>query len=671
MIRTYFGKICQISHNSKKKNYTHVFSYIHDGKIYKQKLCYFTQLEKNQQMKVSCYCNSENDEKYILNYVYTNDINTQFEQKKDEIFQAYMQSIDLKNYEKTRVIEYYNKLTHKDIEFWDVKRSNNPYNCLSQSSLSFNTIDKVLLHFGFVEPLSEIRLREVSKQVFKSEYDCTYMYTAAFINKFRTMYNIAISEIDDFLCVEENILPVVKIDQYVTLESYYKMEKYIQKELSCFFIDSSVSEIFSAITDITSNEDFSYCNKNLSTEQNQCVQNAMNYKFSVITGGPGTGKTHIIKNLISNFEKSIFLAPTGTAAKNMMKSLNNNSEVCAFTLHSWIYEWKNILSFNNNKISHFQNQSYKISKYYDSVKTVDYMNDKDYDKRCIFVIDESSMIALDIFYEFIYLWINIFPFAHVVVVGDANQLPPVGVGEVFSNIIERSKLPCTKLTKVYRQEGNKDLLNAIYDIKKGKVPKLCSDTFQFVQLDTHEIFDYILKLMASMSSDESHGILCPTKKESCGVNELNLMFQNHFNKDGKQITSKFRINDKVVFLKNVENITNGSCGKIVRLSEDQKNVIFEVDDNTEFTCEVTSLHDHAELGYVITIHKSQGKQYDHVYIPLQKEGPTCWMLSDERRLLYTAVTRSIKTCTLLGSKVCFTSGCKATIKKRLTYLFKH
>lgn len=385
----------------------------------------------------------------------------------------------------------------------------------------------------------------------------------------------------------------------------------------------------------------------LDISQSNAIHNVVNNKISILTGGPGTGKTYTIKNLLDIFQennlKVVLCAPTGRAAKRMSESTGHESK----TIHR-------LLSYREGKFIYDQNNKLKGD---------------------VFIIDESSMI--DIYLAF--SLIRAIPKeSSIIFVGDINQLPSVGVGNFFEDIIRSNLFKISTLTNIHRQKGNSGIITNAHKIINQSMPTLTNDMAEeFVFLDAPDN-DHILaritevfELMNKTNHYSEIQILCPQRTGLIGTESINKVVHDLLIKDDNSITMengdiiKFSVGDKVMQTKNNYDLDvyNGDIGIVADISKDNGTVSVDYDDNIV----VYPFQNLRELtmAYAITVHKSQGSEYPIVILPISKSNT--FMLNVN--ILYTAVTRSKKKIFLIGNKETIYSATKIKIKKqRNTFL---
>lgn len=348
---------------------------------------------------------------------------------------------------------------------------------------------------------------------------------------------------------------------------------------------------------------------------------------SVITGGPGTGKTTVLRAVIDLFEKahlSIALAaPTGRAAKRMQESTDR----MAFTIH--------------RLLAHTQTGFMK--------------NASDPLEEDVIVIDEASMIDIELFASIAQA---VRSGARLVLVGDVDQLPPVGPGNVLRDIIASGAIPVHKLRLIHRQSADSGIVVNACRINAGFTPSFSneSEDFQFVEVKpdaegdisaptAEAVTDLVERLVKNGASSTDIQVLCPMKKTEAGVNVMNSRLQSIFTFPTKN-AFPFREDDKIMQMKNnyESDIYNGDIGIVRQVDARNWSLIADFDGRlVEFDRAMLS---DVQLAYACTVHKSQGSEYRYVIVPVIE--PFFMML--KRNLLYTAVTRAKKQIFLVGTK---------------------
>lgn len=389
--------------------------------------------------------------------------------------------------------------------------------------------------------------------------------------------------------------------------------------------------------------------------QREAVVEAVESGLFLLSGGPGTGKTTTINTIIRYFEAEgmdIFLgAPTGRAAKRMTEATGFEAR----TIHRML-ELNGDLSEDNSKKVHFErNQENPL-------------------EADVIIIDEMSMVDINLFQS---LLKAIVPGTRLILVGDVDQLPSVGPGQVLRDVIESGCFPTVVLQKIFRQAGESDIVINAHRINKGEQIALDNKSMDFFLLERSDV-NVIYKHMIQLIQDKlpryvkatpyDIQVLTPMRKGSLGVETLNGILQRYLNpaSQGKREyqlgDTIYREGDKVMQVKNNYQLEweivsrygipidkgvgvfNGDMGKILEINEAASSLLVEFDEHRRVTYPF-SLLEELELSYAITIHKSQGSEYPAVILPLLG-GPRMLL---NRNLLYTAVTRARKCVTILGS----------------------
>ncbi len=443
---------------------------------------------------------------------------------------------------------------------------------------------------------------------------------------------------------EEELVIYTKNDRkYVFLPEYARAESYISSRLmlmdSCF---KDNGEDYTKLIDIEEKtKRITYAEK-----QREAIAKALSRGYLILTGGPGTGKTTTLKAIISMFEqrgqKVMITAPTGRAAKR----ISDLTGYPAKTIHRLLevmYEGSGQLRFKHNE----QNPL-----------TCDVM-----------IIDEMSMVDCQLF-EALLRAMKLS--CRLIMVGDSDQLPSVGAGNILRDMTESKKLSVVALTEIFRQAEKSLIITNAHRIVNGEQPELTrkdNDFFFIQRLNIEEASATVLDLCArrlpdayGFSSFDDIQVLCPSRKGLLGTVELNKILQERLNPPGKDkaeikgMLYTFRDGDKVMQTKNNYDICwtrdgeagtgifNGDIGTIVKVKRSDNTVVIDFEGRiAEYT--VKNLEE-AELAYAVTVHKSQGSEFNAVIIPLLGGFDKLYY----RNLLYTAVTRAKKLLIIVGSK---------------------
>ena len=419
---------------------------------------------------------------------------------------------------------------------------------------------------------------------------------------------------------------------YIALSKHYFSEKNLSEKILTLNdhksnLDFDITKIYQDLR----NKDLN--NINLNSEQQEAIIACLQNKVSVITGGPGTGKTTIIKSLLNILDQNNIIyklaAPTGRAAKRITESTKRQ----ASTLHR-------LLEFDFISAQFSRNESNTLE--------INFL-----------IIDEASM--LDVFLAYAVLRaLNLN--THLVLIGDIDQLPSVGPGNFLKDLINSDVINITKLKDIFRQAQDSLIITNAHKINQGLFPESNKNKddnsklndFIFIKEDNPEnLPSYLNKIIHGILpkyniNNYNSIVLSPMHKGSAGTQKLNLDLQNILNKNSqKQINFgqyNYKLNDRVMQLRNNYDkaVFNGDIGIITDINLESKALFIKYDYRTiEYS---SSELDELTLAYAISIHKSQGSEYDAVIIPVFTQHFTLL----QRNLIYTAITRAKKLCIFIG-----------------------
>jgi exodeoxyribonuclease V alpha subunit len=367
-------------------------------------------------------------------------------------------------------------------------------------------------------------------------------------------------------------------------------------------------------------------------EQTSAIKNSILNNFLVITGGPGTGKTTIIKGIcklyqevhgLSNFEmnKSLaLLAPTGRASKR----ISENFIYEASTIHRFL-KW--------NK----EDNSFAI-------------NEENLSNVKIIIVDECSMIDLDLFYN---LLLGLKQDIKLIMIGDSNQLPSVGPGQIFKDIIDSNCTDVCFLNHLYRRDVLSKITVLAHDITNNKFDESVFNKTKeliFIGANPNNLKDKLFSSYLQHQKDNIQ-VLAPIYRGLNGIDDLNNFIQKNINTTTSNVLELdnfcFKENDKVIQLVNSldDNVFNGDIGNISSIKNNEISVNFDNNFVNYKNMRVNNL----KLGYVISIHKSQGSEFDCVIIPVLNRYSN--MLY--KKLIYTAITRAKSNLIIVGEKEAF------------------
>lgn len=431
---------------------------------------------------------------------------------------------------------------------------------------------------------------------------------------------------------------IVEINNMICLYDFYETENFIMKEINRLnsiknTIDSK--KIDSYIKKFESENRITFNN-----EQHTAIKESITNNFYIITGGPGTGKTTIIKSIveiiskISNVAKDeiALLAPTGRSAKRMSESVG----IPSYTIHKFL-KW--------NK----ETETFGIDEY-----------NKTREK--VIIVDESSMIDIFLFSSLLKgLRVN----AKLLLIGDANQLPSIGPGDILSDLLNIKSIKSTSLSKIYRvKEGSyiTYLANDIKNIREFDSFDNYSD-FKFIESSDDNIMYYLRDICDRVKdkkiNTDNFQVLAPMYKGINGIDNLNIMMAEIFNPDNEkvQIGDKYySVGDKVIQLTNdVENnVFNGDIGYIKRIDSIDRKLVVTINYMNHDVVYKSGEFDRFTLAYAISIHKAQGSEYDNVVIVLASSFKRMFY----NKLIYTAVTRAKQSLIIIGSIKSFNESVK-------------
>ena len=583
----------------------------------------------------------------------------------------FLQSYNISNNLALKIYEIYKNKTIELVKL-------NPYRLVEDvNGIGFLKADIIAKNMGISEK-SPFRIRAGILHVLNEASDKnghTYLLKYNLIESACKLLNLKIEEMEnDFVEVcdilqKENLIKIFWQDkrEIVMASKMYNAEKYVASKLAILKncangcqlnIDDDIS-LFEKLNNIKFHED-----------QKNAVKMAINDGVSVITGGPGTGKTTIISCVLEILKNQknevVLLAPTGRAAKRLSESTNEQAKTIHRALEIDFRSKLGIFVYNEKNPLPF-----------DAV-----------------IVDEVSMVDITLMAS---LLKALKRGTKLILVGDKDQLPSVGAGNVLADILSSGVISVSQLTKIYRQQGDSLIISNAHLINQGEMPILDNNSkdFFFEKKDSNEeTFKSIVSLMTERITrhfkiDVSKiQVLAPLKAGICGIENLNISLQEKINppkankheiKVGQTI---FREGDKVMQMSNNyelewqkqsekinvyekgTGVFNGDIGYIHKISHETQEVVVWFEDGREAVYPRSELSQ-LSLAYAITIHKSQGSEFDAVIIPAIA-GPS---IIFTRNLIYTAVTRAKKIVLIVGDKNALKKMIKNTyMAKRFTLL---
>ena len=582
------------------------------------------------------------------------EIAIQVEEKKDmRKAMIYLQQYGISLSLAVKIYEHYGQNVYRVME-------ENPYQIADHvPGVGFKTADEIASRIG-IHTNSDFRIRSGIFYVLLQSVTDGHIYLPkqVLLAKAMQLLEVEIADITPYLldlAMEKKIVlkEVEAEEDRVYASQYYYMELRTAKMLHDLNLTSAPQEekLEKKIGEIEKETEIS-----LDEMQKTAVKTAAANGITILTGGPGTGKTTTIHAMIAFFEReglSIALAaPTGRAAKRMTEATGYEAK----TIHR-LLELSYMPEQEDGRMQFGRNEE----------------NPLDVD---VLIIDEMSMVDLQLMHTLLHA---IVPGTRLVLVGDKDQLPSVGAGSVLKDLIEAKAFPVITLSKIFRQAQQSDIVLNAHKINQGQPLELDnkSKDFFFLKRDDSNIIIRVILALVQEKLPKYVGaesfdiqVLAPMRKGVLGVERLNVILQQYLNPPDKKKAEKeygdglFRVGDKVMQIKNNYQLEweiatkyglvvdkgvgvfNGDMGRIVEIDNYSEIVEVEYEEKKRVKYPFSSL-DELELAYAVTVHKSQGSEYPAVVIPLL-QGPRQLY---HRNLLYTAVTRAKKCVTLVGSDV--------------------
>ena len=586
------------------------------------------------------------------------EIGAQFEEKRDlREAMIFLQKYGISTTYAVKIYKYYG------YRMYDIIREN-PYKLAEDiNGIGFKLADEIATKVG-INVDSDFRIRAGIMYVLTIAAGAGNIYLPKDILK-RKVAELLMTDISTLDVQLENL----QVERKVVIKEVECEDDVNKKEIIIYNASLYYTELNCArmLMDLNIKYDVTYKNiekrlqrtmENIDIEldehQKTAVLEAIRNGITIITGGPGTGKTTTINTIIRMFEQDnlniLLAAPTGRAAKRMSETTKRPAQ----TIHR-LLEISGERDSEEDKFTFERNEENPL-------------------EADVIIIDEMSMVDINLMNALL----KAIPIGtRLILVGDVNQLPSVGPGNILKDIIKSHSFNVVMLTKIFRQATESDIVTNAHKINAGESIKLDNKSKDFFMLQRNDAMS-ILGVVVSLVRDKMPKyvnakpydiqVLTPMKKGELGVEKLNQVLQNYLNppKPGKQEKEAhsciFRENDKVMQIKNnyqieweirsefntlVDNGTgvfNGDVGIIKEINTFAEFVKVVFDEGKVVEYKFSQL-DELELAYAITIHKSQGSEYPAVVMPIFM-GPKMLM---NRNLLYTAVTRAKKCVTIVGS----------------------
>lgn len=519
----------------------------------------------------------------------------------------------------------------------------NIYELIETDEMPFTKIDEIAIGMGINEE-DDRRVKALIIYVMKNlcfNNGDTYLTEEEISFNLSNYVSITPEKFDYLILQLVREGKIVIEEKRYYLKHFYEAEKYICEKI-CFLNDMPIMTNTSIMKYIDNDK---FIKITYDDTQLKAIESGVNNNITIITGGPGTGKTTIIKAIVSIIMDSkkardtdiALLAPTGRAAKKMMETTN----LPAYTIHKYLGWDKDTNTFATDEYNP--------------------------NKEKYIIVDEVSMIDTLLMEA---LLKGTKRDIHLILVGDYYQLPSVSEGQILKDLIDSDCLPVISLNKIYRQTEGSYILNLAYDIKSKNISEdlfIKKDDYLFINSDNDNTLSYIKEVVTKAIkkgySDMDIQVLAPMYKSINGIDSLNIMLQELFNpkaKNKKEIVFKdvvYREYDKVLQLVNDpdNNVYNGDIGYIEEIIvSDGKKIPNQININydgniVEYTPDKFINFRH---GYAISIHKAQGSEFDTVIMPITSNFKR--MLYN--KLVYTGVTRAKKSLIIVGEPNSFIYG---------------
>ncbi|MCI6715909.1 MAG: ATP-dependent RecD-like DNA helicase [Mollicutes bacterium] len=544
----------------------------------------------------------------------------------------------------------------------------NPYILMDKlDRFGFKKNDQFALKLG-IPKNSKLRLKALTCYMLK---ELIYNSGNSYVTK-TTLYErireYILEEIahEDFVCVLKTLEEEKKIympnDNDVFDYQLYIQETDLAKEIVKLLKgERNPEHKMTSYDQNTINDIYEEIEKESSIKFNEEQKNAITSAFSepivIVTGGPGTGKSTIVHAIIKMYLKLnkdssalineiAILAPTGRAAKRLKETTGMDSS----TIHRFL--------------GYIGGDKFTYNKYNKTTAR-------------LIIVDESSMMDLSLAYR---LLTSMHDDARLIVVGDVDQLPAVGPGQVLKDLIDTREIKTIRLNKIHRQAENSTIIKLAHSINEGYVPENILEKFSdrtFIPTDNDHLANMLVDLVGmavrkGKDIKKDIQVLIPMYKGDAGINEINTRIQNLINPltdegEIKHLGMSFRINDKVIQLVNRadKGVMNGDIGVIERFKYKNLKIngITVLFDSGYVEYNLDEIED-LSLAYAISIHKAQGSEFDLVIMPIS----TKYYIMLKRKLIYTGVTRAKNSLILIGDVKALQMGIMQIEHNRKTIL---
>lgn len=523
----------------------------------------------------------------------------------------------------------------------------NPYRLITDmDGVGFKKADEIALKMGIkLDSSQRISAGVVYMLNMLADEGNTFQFKDFFLND---LFNLLQVDKDKLVVEIDNMVAnndLICCDDKIFLPIYYYAEKNVGDKLL------QLLNSFKPMNKITDNEIKQieeHLNIEYDEQQKNAIKTALFNNVMVLTGGPGTGKTTVTKGIITAFrlrnKRILCAAPTGKAADRMSEA----TDMEASTIH--------------RLLGYVPERGYRY-------------NEDNQLEGDILILDESSMINILLLNSLL----KAVPIdMKVIFIGDVDQLPCIGPGNVLLDMIKSEIIPVVKLDKIFRQAASSKIITTAHDINKGILPRINntkdSDLFFITRENEEQMLSEIVDLVKNRLP-KAYGIkptdiqvLTPMKKGVLGTMNLNAVLQEQLNPKGEEVKygpTTFRVNDKVMQIKNDydKEVFNGDSGFIESIDKENRTV-FVVFKKQSIYYDFSEL-DELMLSYAVTVHKSQGSEYSAVVMPITMGH----YIMLKRNLLYTGITRAKNMCVLMGQKNALYMGINTIdVTKRNTYL---